>query len=103
MVVAGDWTFSNACTASLHAASLTYLLGSHGGLHLSFGARVRGHTPMATEMCSRHQVIFFDSDCFVRRIFIVIDRDVVRLRLLFLIDHAASSLFAIRLVFFIHS
>jgi hypothetical protein len=27
----------------------------------------------------------------------------VRLRLLFLIDHAASSLFAIRLVFFIHS
>ena len=47
---------------------------------------------MATEMCSRHQVIFFDSDCFVRGIFIVIDEDGVRLRLLFLIDCSASSL-----------
>jgi len=47
---------------------------------------------MATEMCSKHQAFFFDSDCFVRRIFIVIDQDGVRLRLLFLIESSASSL-----------
>jgi hypothetical protein len=82
MVVAGDWTFSIARATSLRAASLTNLLGSHGGLHLSFAARVRGHTFMATEMCSRHQVI----------IFLVIDGECVRLRLLFLIDRSASSL-----------
>ena len=80
MVVTGDWTFSIARATSLRAASFTNLLGSHGGLHFSFDARVRGHAPMATEMCSRHQVIFFESECFVRRIFIVIDVDGVRLR-----------------------
>jgi hypothetical protein len=91
-VVTGDWTFSIARATSLRAASFTYLLGSHGGLHLSFGARVRGHAPMATETCSKHQAFFFDSDCFVCGIFIVIGEDGVRLRLLFLIDRPTSSL-----------
>jgi hypothetical protein len=92
MVVTGDWTFSIDRATSLRATSFTYLLDSHGGLHLSFSARVRGHAPMATEMCSKHQAFFFNSDCFVCGTIIVIDQDDVRLKLLFLIDRSASSL-----------
>lgn len=55
----GDWNFSIASAASMHATIPIFLLSSHGSPYFRLSPQEQGHASLATELRSRRHIFFW--------------------------------------------